>query len=66
MAVVLIGYVVLGMQQRRAAVAVAAVPAAAAAALAWAAGHSAPLAELAFGAALTLAGALLFVLGRER
>jgi hypothetical protein len=66
MAVVLIGYVVLGVQQRRATVAVAAVPAAAAAALAWAAGRSAPFAELAFGAALTLAGALLFVLGRER
>jgi hypothetical protein len=29
-------------------------------------GRSAPFAELAFGAALTLAGACLFALGRER
>jgi len=66
MAVVSAGYVVMGLQQRRPSVALAAVPAAALAALAAATGGSPQFAELCFGAALALAGAVLFGVERAR
>jgi hypothetical protein len=65
-AVVSAGYVVMGVQQRRAVVALAALPAAALAALSAAAGGSPQSAELAFGAALALAGAVLLAVERRR